>query len=292
MTALPLPERPSIVVLPFINTSGNPAEEYFADGISEDLVTGLARIRWLFVIARNSAFVYKGRAVDVKQVSRELGVRYVLEGSVRRTSKRLRITAQLVDATTGRHHWAEHYDREIGDMFAVQDEITRSVAAAVEPRLLVAEGIRALAPAHLDAWELVAQAQTQFWRLSRVDCEAAIKPLRYAVGAHPDYAPAHGRLDFAWCSPRIWAAPGQQMHAAGARARGQSDRARRLRSLGPYPVSLLGDDGTAHRRRPRRVPPRGEPQSQLRRRTLASQPRLRLCGAIKRRSSMARKPSG
>jgi TolB-like protein len=193
-----LPDRPSIAVLPFTNMSGDPAEDYFADGISEDLTTGLARIRWLFVIARNSAFVYKGRAVDVKQVSRELGVRYVLEGSVRRAAKRLRITAQLVDATTGGHHWAEQYDRTLGDMFAVQDEITRSVAAAIEPRLLAAEGIRALArsPEHLGAWELVAQAQAQFWRLTRADCEAAMQPLRRAVEAWPDYAPAHGRLGF------------------------------------------------------------------------------------------------
>ena len=128
--ALPLPDRPSIAVLPFDNMSGDPDQEYFADGISEDLITGLSRIRWLFVIARNSTFVYKDRAVDVKQVSRELGVRYVLEGSVRRAGKRLRISAQLIDATTGGHHWAERYDRELGDIFAVQDEITRSVVGS------------------------------------------------------------------------------------------------------------------------------------------------------------------
>ena len=142
---LPLPDRPSIAVLPFAEHERRSRQEYFADGISEDLVTGLARIRWLFVIARNSTFVYKHRAVDVKQVSRELGVRYILEGSVRRAGNRLRITAQLVDATTGGHLWAERYERELGDIFAVQDEITRSVAAAIEPRLLAAEGIRALA---------------------------------------------------------------------------------------------------------------------------------------------------
>src|ERR1041385_7345882 len=122
--ALPLPDRPSIAVLPFTNMSGEADQDYFADGISEDLITGLARIRWLFVIARNSSFVYKNRAVDVKEVSRALGVRYVLEGSVRRAGNRLRISAQLIDATTGGHHWAEQYDRELGDIFAVQDEIT------------------------------------------------------------------------------------------------------------------------------------------------------------------------
>ena len=195
---LSLPDRPSIAVLPFADRSGDPGREYFADGISEDLVTGLARIRWLFVIARNSTFAYKHRAVDAKQVSRELGVRYILEGSVRRAGNRLRITAQLVDATTGGHLWAERYERELGDIFTVQDDITRSVAAAIEPRVLAAEGIRALtrSPEHLGAWELVAQAQTHFWRMSRADHQAAIEPLRQAIEAHPDYAPAHGRLGF------------------------------------------------------------------------------------------------
>ena len=195
---LPLPDRPSIAVLPFADMSGDPGREYFADGLSEDLITGLARIRWLFVIARNSAFVYKHRAVDAKQVSRELGVRYILEGSLRRAGNRLRITAQLVDATTGGHLWAERYEREPGDIFAVQDDITRSVAAAIEPRLLAAEGIRALARSaeHLGAWELVAQAQTHFWRMSRADHQAAVAPLRQAIEVRPDYAPAHGRLGF------------------------------------------------------------------------------------------------
>jgi TolB-like protein len=125
--ALPLPDRPSIAVLPFDNMSGDPAQDYFADGMSEDLITALSRIRWLFVIARNSTFVYKSRAVDVRQVARELGVRYVLEGSVRRAGNQLRVSAQLIDAVTGGHHWAEQYDRKLGDIFAVQDEITRSV---------------------------------------------------------------------------------------------------------------------------------------------------------------------
>jgi TolB-like protein len=139
--ALALPNRPSIAVLPFANMSDDPDQEHFADGISEDLITDLSRIHWLFVIARNSTFVYKNRAVGVKQVARELGVRYVLEGSVRRAGKRIRISAQLIDAITGGHHWAERYDRELGDIFALQDEITRSVVAAIEPRLLAAEGI-------------------------------------------------------------------------------------------------------------------------------------------------------
>ena len=195
---LPLPDRPSIAVLPFANMSGDPDQEYFVDGISEDLITGLSRIRWLFVIARNSSFVYKYRTVDVKQVSRELGVRYVLEGSVRRARNQLRISAQLIDASSGGHHWAERYDRELGDIFAVQDEITRNVAGAIEPHLLAAEGVRAFSRSaeNLGAWELVARAQVHFWRMTGQDYEAAIKTLGQAVAAFPDYAPALSLLGF------------------------------------------------------------------------------------------------
>jgi TolB-like protein len=196
--SLSLPDRPSIAVLPFTNMSGDPDQDYFADGLTEDLITGLARIRWLFVIARNSSFVYKGRVADVKQVSRELGVRYVLEGSVRRGGNRLRVSAQLVDAITGAHHWAERYDRGLSDIFAVQDEITRCVAAAIEPHLLAAEGIRTLSRSadDLGAWELVARAQTHFWRLTGEDCASAVEPLKHAVEVYPDYAPARGLLGF------------------------------------------------------------------------------------------------
>lgn len=195
---LALPDRPSIAVLPFDNMSGDPDQEHFADGISEDLITGLARIRWLFVIARNSVFAYKNRAVDVKQVSRELGVRYVMEGSIRRAGKRVRISVQLVDGMTGGHHWAERYDRELGDIFAVQDEITRSVAAAIEPHLLAAEGSRALSRSaeNLDAWELVARAQMHFWRMTRSDFLASTEPLKRAISLFPDYAPAQSLLGF------------------------------------------------------------------------------------------------
>jgi TolB-like protein/Flp pilus assembly protein TadD len=196
--ALPLPDRPSLAVLPFVNMSGDPDQEHLADGICEDLITGLARIRWLFVIARNSTFQYKGKCPDIREVGRELGVRYVLEGSVRRQGKRLRISAQLIDAIRGGHHWAERYDRRLGDIFVIQDEITRSVAAAIEPRLLAAEGIRALSRSagDLDAWELVARAQTRIWRMTRPDLEAAIEGLQHAVGAYPEYAPARSLLAF------------------------------------------------------------------------------------------------
>ena len=196
--ALALPDRPSIAVLPFANMSEDPDQQHFADGISEDLITDLSRIHWLFVIARNSTFVYKNRAVDVKQVARELGVRYVLEGSVRRAGKRIRISAQLIDAVTGGHHWAERYDRELGDIFAVQDEITRSVVAAIEPRLLAAEGIRTLSRSSddLGAWERVARAENDVWRLTRADYATAIKGLEQTVEIYPDYAPARSRLAF------------------------------------------------------------------------------------------------
>ena len=190
--------RPSIAVLPFANMSGDPEQEYFADGISEEIITGLSRLRWLFVIARNSSFTYKGKAVDIKRVARELGVRYVLEGSVRKGGNRVRITAQLIDAATGNHIWADRYDGELTDVFALQDEITRKAVAAIEPSLLEAEGVRSQhrAPEDLDAWDMVMRANSQFWRLTKSDSEAAIAMLRRAVQRHPDYAPAHSMLAF------------------------------------------------------------------------------------------------
>ena len=162
-------QRPSIAVLPFANMSGDPEQEYFADGISEDIITGLSKLRWFFVIARNSSFIYKGKAVDVKRVARELGVRYVLEGSVRKGGNRVRITAQLIDAATGNHIWADRYDGELTDIFALQDEITKKVVAAIEPRLLEAEGLRSQnrSPEDLGAWDMVIHANSLFWRLTK-----------------------------------------------------------------------------------------------------------------------------
>jgi putative tryptophan/tyrosine transport system substrate-binding protein len=147
----------SIAVLPFVNLSADPEQEYFADGISADIITGLSKLRWLFVIARNSSFSYKGKAVDVKRVSRELGVRYVLEGSVRKDGNRVRITAQLIDAATGNYIWADHYDGELSDVFSLQDEITRKAVAAIEPSLLKAESLRSQqrSAEDLDAWDMV-----------------------------------------------------------------------------------------------------------------------------------------
>ncbi|QRM56202.1 adenylate/guanylate cyclase domain-containing protein [Sinorhizobium sp. BG8] len=152
---LALPDKPSIAVLPFINMSGDPEQEYFADGLTEDIITALSLYRWFFVIARNSSFSYKGRAVDVKQIGRELGVRYIIEGSVRRAGSRLRVTGQLIEAETGVHLWAQRYDRELTDIFAIQDELTQNVVGAIEPEIQIGESRRASLRAtdNLDAYE-------------------------------------------------------------------------------------------------------------------------------------------
>ena len=139
---LALPDKPSIAVLPFENMSGDPEQEYFADGLSEDIITGLSRQRWFFVIARNSSFAFKGETVDVRKVARELGVRYVLEGSVRKAASRVRVTAQLIHASKGVHLWADRYDRELANIFELQDEITNKVINSVGPQIIVAEAAR------------------------------------------------------------------------------------------------------------------------------------------------------
>lgn len=195
---LALPDKPSIAVLPFQNMSGDSEQEYFSDGITEDIITALSRLRWFFVIARNSTFAYKGKGVDIKRLGQELGVRYVLEGSVRKSGQRVRITGQLIDAITGNHIWAERYDRELSDIFALQDEITTSVTAAIEPKLLAAEGIRTeqRSIADLTAWDLVARALSHFWKLTATESETAITILREAVQRYPDYAPGHNMLAF------------------------------------------------------------------------------------------------
>jgi adenylate cyclase len=196
--ALALPHKPSIAVLPFQNMSGDPEQEYFADGMVEDIITALSRMRWLFVISRNSSFIYKGRTIDVKQVGRELGVRYVLEGSVRKAANRLRITGQLIEAATGNHVWADRYDGDLTDIFSLQDEITRKVVAAIEPKLLDAEGARSQSRSadDLSAWDKVVQANFLFWRLTRSDSQAAIDILKQVIEAHSEYAPAYSRLAF------------------------------------------------------------------------------------------------
>ena len=194
--AFPLPDRPSIAVLPFSNMSDDPAQEYFSDGISEDIITALSKLRWFFVIARNSSFVYKGKAVHLKQVAEELGVGYVVEGSVRKAGDRVRITAQLNDVATGGHIWAERYDRSIADVFAVQDEITEAIVAAIEPQIYAAENFRAerKPPDSLDAWDLVMRALSHYWRVTRQDNVVAQALLEKAISIDPNYGQALGVL--------------------------------------------------------------------------------------------------
>jgi TolB-like protein/DNA-binding winged helix-turn-helix (wHTH) protein len=193
---LSLPDKPSIAVLPFQNMSGDPDQEYFADGLTEDIITGLSRQPWFFVIARNSSFAYKGEAVDVRDVASELGVRYVLEGSVRRSANRVRVTGQLIDATLGNHLWADRYDRELSDIFDLQDEITNSVIGSVGPQILVAEAarVRRKPPQNIDAWDLVMQALPHMWRMSPDEHRRAQTLLQQAIELDPNYAHAHALL--------------------------------------------------------------------------------------------------
>lgn len=200
---------PSIAVLPFTFTGESaPAQDWLADGITEDIITDLARLRWLFVIARNSTFTYRGRAVDVREVARDLGVRYVLEGSVRVAGGRIRVTGQLIDAATGRHIWAERYDREMADIFAVQDEITRNVVAAIEPHLYAEEGFRAAArpTANLSAWGLAVRAMGLINKVGRSQNEEARRLLEAALALEPGYARAEALLAWAgwWAALCYW----------------------------------------------------------------------------------------
>jgi len=191
-SGLPLPDRPAIAVLPFNNMSGEREQEYFSDGISEDIITALSKLRWLFVIARNSSFTYKGKSVHMKQVAEELGVRYLLEGSVRKSGDRVRITAQLNDVATGSHIWAERYDRDLADVFAVQDQITEAIVAAIEPQIYAAENFRARSkpPNSLDAWDLVMRALWHYWRVTRQDNMVAQALLEKAITIDPNYGQA------------------------------------------------------------------------------------------------------
>jgi adenylate cyclase len=189
---LPLPDKPSIAVLPFANMSGDQEQEYFADGMAEEIITALSRIGWLFVIARNSSFTYKSRAVDVKQVSRELGVRYVLEGSVRKSGNRVRITAQLIDATNGAHLWADHFDGSLEDVLDLQDQVAIRVAGVIEPALRAAEVRRALDRPRHDptAYDLYLHALpvTRSWE--RKDYLEALDRLSQAIKLDATYGPA------------------------------------------------------------------------------------------------------
>jgi adenylate cyclase len=197
--ALALPDKPSIAVLPFQNMSGDPEQEYFADGMVEDITTGLSRIKWLFVIARNSSFVYKGKAVDIRQVGRQLGVRYVLEGGVRKAGGRLRITAQLIEAETGAHLWADRFDGAVADVFDLQDQITDKVVGIVEPSLRKTEieRSRRKRPDSLDAYDLYLRATPYMASVMPADARKAAGYLEEVLKIDPGYVAAHALL--AWC---------------------------------------------------------------------------------------------
>ncbi len=234
---LPLPDKPSIAVLPFDNMSGDPEQEYFADGIAEDVITALSRFRSLFVIARNSSFTYKGGAVNITQVARELGVRYVVEGSVRKAGNRVRITAQLIDAASDHHIWAERYDRELDDIFAVQDDITGRIAMAVAPELYSMEMARARRKnlPELGVWEIVARANWHLSKFSEKDTGEAEDLLRKALELDPDYAGIHVALSGAYSNDGIfgWQRP-------------QVDSRALALEMGERAVDLDNEDEHAH----------------------------------------------
>jgi adenylate cyclase len=190
---LVLPDKPSIAVLPFTNMSGDAEQEYFADGLTEDLITALARFRWFFVIAQNSSFAYKGRALTVQQVGRELGVRYVLQGSTRKSTDRVRVTVQLIEAEAGRHVWAERYDRDLVDLFMMQDEIVDRVVGTIEPEMLRTETMRATrkGPETLTAWELTFRGIWHFSQFTKDDHRRARELFRKAIEVAPHVAEGH-----------------------------------------------------------------------------------------------------
>ncbi len=234
ITSLTLPDKPSIAVLPFENMSGDPEQEYFADGITEDLTTALSRFDGLFVIARNSAFAYKSEAADVKRVGRELGVRYVLEGSVRRSGDRVRVNTQLVDAEVVRHVWAERFDRQMGDVFELQDDIVASIAATLGPEITQAEIERARGkrPGALDAWDHYLRAIAAYHNMTKDDVTEADLHLTKAIETEPGFANAHALLGL--CHAHIgmngWVRPARQ---AFKKARRAADEAVRLAPSSP-----------------------------------------------------------
>ncbi len=196
---LALPDRPSIAVLPFQNLSGDAEQEYFADGVVEDIITALSRMRWLFVIARNSSFTYKGRAVDVKQVGRELGVRYVLEGSLRKAANRIRITGQLIDTSTGANLWADRFEGALEDIFDLQDQLATSVVGAIAPQLEHAEIARSKGKPteSLDAYDYFLRGMASYYLRTREAINAALPLFYKAIELDPDFASAYGMA--AWC---------------------------------------------------------------------------------------------
>ncbi len=211
--ALALPDKPSIAVLPFANLSGDPEQDYFADGIVEDIITALSRVHWLFVIARNSSFTYKGGAVDAKRVARELGVRYVLEGSVRKAASRVRIAGQLIDGSTGAHLWADRFEGALEDIFDLQDQMTASVVGAIAPKLEQAEIERAKRKPteSLDAYDYYLRGMASFYQRTREGVSEALRMFYRAIELDPDFASAYGaaaqcyvlRKSYSWMTDRV-----------------------------------------------------------------------------------------
>jgi TolB-like protein len=255
-SVLALPDKPSIAVLPFQNMSGDPEQEYFADGVVEEIITALSRIRWLFVIARNSSFTYKGRAVNVKQVGRELGVRYVLEGSVRKAGDRVRITGQLIDAANGAHLWSDRFDGALADIFDLQDQVTAKVVGAIEPRLEQAEMERAKRKPteNLDAYDHYLRGLAGIHKWTSEGSREALAHLNRATELDPDFAAAFGlaarcysqRTGFGWVTDRKEEVADAERLARRAAELGKDD-AVALTMAGNALIIVAGDihDGAA-----------------------------------------------
>jgi len=241
--ALALPDKPSVAVLPFQNMSGDPEQEYFADGMVEEIITALSRFRWLFVIARNSSFTYKGRAVDVKQVGRELGVRYVLEGSVRKAGTKVRITGQLIDVSTGAHLWAERFDGGLEDIFDLQDRVTASVVAAIAPKLEQAEIERARRKptASLDAYDYFLRGMAEFHQWTRASNNEALRLFHKAMELDPNFAAAYAMAARSYSQRKSSGWTTDRAHEAAETAR----LARRAGDLGREDASALCSAGSA-----------------------------------------------
>ena len=248
--AVSLPDKPSIAILPFQNMSGDAEQEYFADGMVEDITTALSRLRWLFVIARNSSFTYKGRAVDVKQVGRELGVRYVLEGSVRKSADRVRITGQLIDATTGAHLWADRFDGNLANIFDLQDQVATSVVGAIAPKLEQAEIERTKRKPteSLDAYDFFLRGMAAFHQFNKAANIEALAFFLRASELDPNFAPAYGmaarcylqRIGFGWVADRQREAAEAEKLARRAADLGKDD-AVALSAAGFVLVNVVGD---------------------------------------------------
>lgn len=247
--ALTLPEKPSVAVLPFSNMSGDPDQDFLVDGIVEEIIAALSRVRSFFVVARNSTFTYKGRAVDVRQVSRELGVRYVLEGSFRRSGRRIRVTAQLIDGTDGSHIWADHYNGEIEDIFDVQDQVTEAIVGAIQPsiRLNEIERARRKRPDSLDAYDCVMRAMPIAWSNDPDAAAQGLALLERAMALDPSYALAKSLAS--WCyAQRVAYLRSSDPAADRARGLELAEEAARLDSSDPLVLTTLGGAYTLARR--------------------------------------------